>query len=273
MSVLWSSFTTRSGLTWEYQSTRFLSSPSSTAPQRLVQQTWVLSWYTAGTPSLLSSRVWWVLRLASADLVKNSLEGLAHISLYCAFSAGVGRTGTYIVIDSMLQQIKDKSTVSVLDFLKHIRTQRNYLVQTEVRWPNWSVTPGTRIPPLKVNCDLRWKSSYGIYSVLILWAQIKVTRRFQCCTECKLLYSTYNLFHTLLEGHCCMWRSPEMHPRSLFILAIFTCFLYNQNLATSLQKCAVCLICHLHCTTTTYIVILNFLIWERVWLDWKLAYM
>ncbi|XP_054529194.1 receptor-type tyrosine-protein phosphatase S isoform X10 [Pan troglodytes] len=51
------------------------------------------------------------------------------IVVHC--SAGVGRTGCFIVIDAMLERIKPEKTVDVYGHVTLMRSQRNYMVQTE----------------------------------------------------------------------------------------------------------------------------------------------
>ncbi|XP_037092233.1 LOW QUALITY PROTEIN: tyrosine-protein phosphatase Lar-like [Pollicipes pollicipes] len=46
-------------------------------------------------------------------------------------SAGVGRTGCFIAIDSMLERIRSEATVDVYGHVTCLRAQRNYMVQTE----------------------------------------------------------------------------------------------------------------------------------------------
>ncbi|CAG0908842.1 unnamed protein product, partial [Cyprideis torosa] len=51
------------------------------------------------------------------------------IIVHC--SAGVGRTGAFIVIDAMLERMKHEHTVDIYGHVTCLRAQRNYMVQTE----------------------------------------------------------------------------------------------------------------------------------------------
>ncbi|XP_067028665.1 receptor-type tyrosine-protein phosphatase delta-like isoform X2 [Acropora muricata] len=54
------------------------------------------------------------------------------IVVHC--SAGVGRTACFIVIDSMLERLKHENTVDVYGHVTVLRTQRNFMVQTDEQY-------------------------------------------------------------------------------------------------------------------------------------------
>lgn len=47
-------------------------------------------------------------------------------------SAGVGRTGTFIALDRILQQLDSKDTVDIYAAVHDLRLHRVHMVQTEV---------------------------------------------------------------------------------------------------------------------------------------------
>ena len=47
-------------------------------------------------------------------------------------SAGVGRTGTFIAVDAMMQRLKEKDDLDIYNFVTQMRTKRTFMVQNLV---------------------------------------------------------------------------------------------------------------------------------------------
>lgn len=56
---------------------------------------------------------------------------LCEFSSFC-FSAGAGRTGTFIALSNILERVKAEGLLDVFQTVKSLRTQRPHMVQTVV---------------------------------------------------------------------------------------------------------------------------------------------
>ncbi|KAJ8287235.1 hypothetical protein GJAV_G00049210 [Gymnothorax javanicus] len=100
---------------------------SGKKPQRLVTQFHFTSWPDFGVPFTP------IGMLKFLKKVKNCNPQYAGpIVVHC--SAGVGRTGTFVVIDAMLDMMTSERKVDVFGFVTRIRAQRCQMVQTDMQY-------------------------------------------------------------------------------------------------------------------------------------------
>ncbi|KAK1792090.1 hypothetical protein P4O66_001868 [Electrophorus voltai] len=86
----------------------------------------------------------WVL--GSSGVLANAFLGPAHVLSHVPTHlsrndakmvigcAGVGRTGCFIAIDAMLERVRQEKTIDVYGHVTLMRSQRNYMVQTEEQY-------------------------------------------------------------------------------------------------------------------------------------------
>ena len=57
---------------------------------------------------------------------------------YSSFSAGVGRTGTFMAIDMALQQAEKEGIIDIIGIINKMRHKRMKMIQTVVSYSLWS---------------------------------------------------------------------------------------------------------------------------------------
>ncbi|XP_067408506.1 receptor-type tyrosine-protein phosphatase H [Emydura macquarii macquarii] len=96
---------------------------------RFVRHFHYTSWPDHGVPDTLGT----VLRFR--DLVRAHMDqcwGSGPAVVHC--SAGVGRTGTFIALDSLLRQLHSEEQVGAFSFVRRMRMNRPLMVQTESQY-------------------------------------------------------------------------------------------------------------------------------------------
>uniref|UniRef100_A0A8C6TC98 protein-tyrosine-phosphatase n=1 Tax=Neogobius melanostomus TaxID=47308 RepID=A0A8C6TC98_9GOBI len=97
---------------------------SGNSERREVRQFQFTAWPDHGVPEYPTPFLNFLRRVKSCNP-----PDAGPIIAHC--SAGVGRTGCFIVIDGMLERIRHERTVDIYGHVTLMRSQRNYMVQTE----------------------------------------------------------------------------------------------------------------------------------------------
>uniref|UniRef100_A0AAV2KXK6 protein-tyrosine-phosphatase n=1 Tax=Knipowitschia caucasica TaxID=637954 RepID=A0AAV2KXK6_KNICA len=98
-------------------------------PARVLRQFHYTVWPDHGVPETTHSLVQFVRTVR--DYVNRS-PGAGPTLVHC--SAGVGRTGTFIVLDRLLQQLSSSDCVDIYGCVFDLRLHRAHMVQTEVQY-------------------------------------------------------------------------------------------------------------------------------------------
>lgn len=103
------------------------STDSESSEKRDIFQYHFTSWPDHSVPRDTSAFLMFHHKLRSALAVDPG-----PIVVHC--SAGVGRTGAFIAIDSLMEQMEAEKIVDVFGFTARMRKQRNYMVQTQEQY-------------------------------------------------------------------------------------------------------------------------------------------
>ncbi|XP_017335022.1 protein tyrosine phosphatase receptor type Fa isoform X4 [Ictalurus punctatus] len=107
-----------------YSVRTFTMYKSGSSEKREVRQFQFMVWPDHGVPEYPTPILAFMRRVKTCNP-----PDAGPMVVHC--SAGVGRTGCFIVIDAMLERMKHEQAVDVYGHVTLMRSQRNYMVQTE----------------------------------------------------------------------------------------------------------------------------------------------